>query len=169
MQRDINSVKLDTGVQFYILLLIAAVVVLVFVMLHERQVLDFKSDRFLRIAQIVLLVAGVLSMLVTTLAERSRLFELTKDSQADTRSITREGWVSQALDSLESAANVFDYAGYSLQMAQQTGAPSPECDSVRAARTHNRQLAELRSAIAELDRLRSEVDTHLRDLGLLSS
>ena len=63
------SYKLDAGVQFYIVLLIAAVLVLSLVILVEKNIITNINTHILASAQILLFSIGALTILVSVIAE----------------------------------------------------------------------------------------------------
>jgi hypothetical protein len=69
VQRTPRSYKLDTGVQLFVLLLVASTVTLTLVALAEQRVLPHSTTETLAYAQLCLFATAVVSLLVATLAE----------------------------------------------------------------------------------------------------
>jgi len=111
IQKTPDSYKLDAGVQFLVLLLVVAVLVLAFVILDEKKASAPINEAVLGALQIALFIIGSISLLIAVLAEE--LFSANANQLPHIRS--REILLRHATFRLNSAIQALDYVDYALQ------------------------------------------------------
>lgn len=111
IQRTPDSYKLDAGVQFLVLLLVVAVLVLAFVILDEKKASAPINEPVLGAIQIILFIIGAVSLLAAVLAEE--VFSANANQLPHIKS--REILVRHATFRLNSAIQALDYVDYALQ------------------------------------------------------
>jgi hypothetical protein len=148
IQQTPHSYKLDTGVQLYILLLIATVLVLSLVILVEKGVLPERDARILGLSQIALFVTGLFSILMSVWAEEEFRARESRLPNGVSRS-----WLLQRLNwKLDRAADCIDYVLYVAERAPALQFSVPT-DSVRARRDEERHMLLVFAGLARLDEL----------------
>jgi hypothetical protein len=148
VQQTPRSYKLDTGVQLYIMLLIATVLVLSLVILLEKGILPERDARILGLSQIALFLTGLSSILVAVWVEEAFLSRASRLPKGISRN-----WLLRRLNwQLDRAANCIDYVLYvgerfpSLQFSVPT-------NSVRARRDEERHMLLVLAGLERLDEL----------------
>jgi hypothetical protein len=139
VQQTPNSFKLDTGVQFFVLLLIIAVLVLTCVVLAERGIFPASVLPLLEMCQMAMFSFGALATLVVSIAENEpQIFSSRFDR-------SRSSCLKLAEDSLESACEALSRALYWAETSQ--SAPiKRSADSISDRLKYEDLLAELACA-----------------------
>ena len=154
-----RSYTLYSGVQAYVIMLIAAVLVMSFVTLSEKGVIARHEDRFLGISQIFLFAIGLYSILLAVIAEQ----------QARTRQnmlpngIPKRWLLRRIVSSVDVATNSLNYAGYAIERAS-TITFADQDGQVMYRREEETILLGLQSSIERIERLVAEIKRQLNSL-----
>ena len=146
IQQTPNSYKLDVGVQFYILLLIVAVLVLTCVVLAERGIFPASSFPLLEKGQLVMFFIGALATLFASVAENEPQLFSSKFDRSQSSCLERvETSLKGACESLDSAL----YWAETAQLAPKTQSG----DSIRDHRKYESRLVALTGAAQRAEHL----------------
>ena len=148
IQQTPRSYKLDTGVQFYVLLLIGAVLVLPLVIPVEKGVLPAADARILGASQLGLFAMALTSIFVSVWAEDEFETQTSRLPNGISKS-----WLLQRLNwQLVRAADCIDYVLYAAERAAALRFSTP-VDNVRARRDEERQMLLVLSTLERVDEL----------------
>ena len=150
IQQTPKSYKLDTGVQIYVLLLIASVLILSFVILGEKGVL-VQQRAALGAGQLGLFLIGISSILIAVIVEE----QYYKDEQTLPHGILKIWLVRRVIWHIEQANNSVSYAVYAMQQASEIKFNKLEGDS-RSQYEEERLHLRLRAEIERLEQSLSE-------------
>lgn len=132
-----TSITLDGGVQLYILLLIASVLVLAIVLLAEKRMLQLNDTQYLAEAQIGLFAISAWSVLAAIMAEDNvRSVQARLEGGASRRWLLRHlvADVQKACGALDKVASALEIA------ASYNAAPSNDVTSRRSESKHEQAL-----------------------------
>jgi hypothetical protein len=163
VQQTPTSYKLDNGVQFYVLLLIASVLVLSFVILGEKGVLARQAKLPLAVSQLVLFFFGVFSILISIIVESS--FNKAVATLPD--GISKDWLLRRVIGKLENAGASMDYVVYAIKRASSVKFGATE-DRTNWRQRHEHRQVELEAAIEHLVRRVSEAKLQLESLRSLN-
>lgn len=154
IQQTPKSYKLDAGVQLHILLLIAAVIVLVFVILLEKGTIGPftpQQNLLLEGAQMGLFVFGLFSILIAIVAEELHVATLRSLPQG----ISKTWLLNIVISRVTRASDYLDYAVSAAERASKIKFADPE-DDARYDREEKTLRFSLHHAVERLERGLSE-------------
>ena len=147
LQKTPDSYKLDAGVQFLVLLLVTAVLVLAFVILDEKKASAPINEQILGALQVVLFLIGATSLLAAVLAEE--FFSANANQLPHKKS--KETLIRHAVFRLNSAIQALDYVEYALGRVPEIPlGEDTEGLKLRQYKTWCRALAERSKDVQEL-------------------
>ena len=159
VQQVPRSYKLDTGVQLYIALVIASVLVLSFVILNEKGALVVPQRDVLGRAQLILFILGIASILISIV-----IGELHTKSFNPIRPTLSKHWLlRQIISKVEQADNCLNHALETMERASDTKFADQKRD-VTSHRREERLQATLQFAIERLEQTLAEGKARLEVL-----
>jgi hypothetical protein len=157
-----KSYKLDTGVQFYIVLLIASVLVLSFVILGEKGVIPQHEADLLSKSQLALFFLGLLSVFLAVVTEE----RLDVDTLSLPREISKQWLFRRLISKVEHATSCLDYVISATKQASTMEFSDPE-NQISQEVEEERLHVTLQNAIDSLESALSRSKEQLESLKAL--